>query len=65
MRGNECVHICRMRGCVAYKVNDSTGSRMTVDVDYTYILYWRTGGDTRKMEWNHIIPREQEQKNRG
>jgi len=51
-----------MRGCVAYKVNDSRGSRTIIDVDYIYTLLgdrWRA----MKIEWNRIIPREQEQKN--
>ena len=34
-KGEENVHVYRMRGRVAYKVNDS---RTTVDMDYIYTL---------------------------
>jgi len=53
-KGEENVHVYRMRGCVAYKVNDS---RTTWDVDYIYTLL--EDGEQEAARYA-IIPKESE-----
>jgi len=57
-KGEENVHVYRMRGRVAYKVNDSKGSR----VDYIYTLLEDGQRERRRKEAARyaIIPKESE-----